>query len=110
MARTLLGHFFFLSFVFYFYRLAMAMTIDADQKALAFTKAGADIIFLMDKKGVDEAHMHFDIADSPRILQDARGHLGSAEFRVALGLDDLGVAVHRAAVLGRFLGALDPSP
>ena len=56
MARVLLEHFFFLSVVFYFYRLAMtqAITIDAVQKALAFTKAGADIIFLMDKKGVDE--------------------------------------------------------
>jgi hypothetical protein len=51
---VLLEHFFFLSVVFYFYRLAMAITIDAVQKALAFTKAGANIIFLMDKKGVDE--------------------------------------------------------
>ena len=43
----LLGHFFFLSFVLYSYRLAMAITIDADQKAAAFTKAGADIFFLV---------------------------------------------------------------
>ena len=30
LAHVLLGHFFFLSVVFYFYRLAMAITIDAD--------------------------------------------------------------------------------
>ena len=41
-------------FVAVFYNLAMAITLIAGEKALAFTKAGADIIFLMDKKGVDE--------------------------------------------------------
>ena len=47
MAHVLLGHFFFLSFVFYSYRLAMAIIIDADQKTAAFTKVGADIFFLV---------------------------------------------------------------
>ena len=38
----------------FFIYFLMAITISAVQKAAAFTMAGADIIFLMDKKGVDE--------------------------------------------------------